>query len=58
MTIAAELMEILACPQCKGSITVFGEEPFLVCSACWIKFPIIDGIPVMLVEESLKLDDD
>ena len=57
MILAPELMEILACPRCKGGIASEGEEPFLVCPACRVKFPIVDGIPVMLIQEAVPLDE-
>lgn len=47
-----ELLEILACPQCKGDLTLTPEENGLVCEACKLKYPVRDGIPVMLVEEA------
>lgn len=49
-----ELLEILACPICKKSITQEGEE--LICSACKKAFPVRDGIPIMLIDEAKDLD--
>ena len=48
------LLEILACPACKSEVRLEGEK--LVCQnrACGLKYPIRDGIPVMLVEEAEK----
>ena len=45
-----KLLEILACPACKTPIKEEGER--LVCSRCGRRYPIRDGIPVMLVEEA------
>ena len=45
-----ELLEILACPACKTEVTLEGER--LVCAACGRRYPIRDGIPVMLIEEA------
>lgn len=44
------LLEILACPLGKASLKVEGE--FLVCERCGPRFPIRDGIAVMLIEEA------
>lgn len=44
------LLEILACPVCKTSVAQQGEK--LVCSQCGRRYPIREGIPVMLVEEA------
>ncbi|MBI4971884.1 MAG: Trm112 family protein [Candidatus Omnitrophica bacterium] len=48
-----ELLNILACPICKKEVKL--ENNFLICSACRKRYPIKDGIPVMLVEEAQSL---
>ena len=48
--IDSELLEILACPLCKTPVRQEGD--WLVCTACKRRYPIRDGIPVMLVEEA------
>ncbi len=45
-----ELLEILACPACHGDVELRGEK--IVCLKCGRKYPIKDGIPVMLVDEA------
>lgn len=45
-----KLLEILACPLCKTEVKLQGER--LVCVQCGRRYPIRDGIPVMLVEEA------
>ncbi|MGB2599504.1 MAG: Trm112 family protein [Candidatus Omnitrophota bacterium] len=45
-----ELLSILACPFCKGDVKLEGEK--IVCVSCGRKYPIKEGIPVMLVEEA------
>ena len=45
-----ELLDILACPLCKADVKLEGEK--IVCTKCGRKYPIRDGIPVMLVEEA------
>ena len=49
-----ELLEILACPACKAPVREEGER--LVCTGpgCGLRYPVKDGIPVMLVEEAEK----
>jgi uncharacterized protein YbaR (Trm112 family) len=49
-----ELLEILACPKCKMEVKLEGEQ--LVCTnpQCGLRYPIRDGIPVMLIEEAEK----
>jgi uncharacterized protein YbaR (Trm112 family) len=50
-----KLLEILVCPLCKGPLLHRKEAGELVCKADRLAFPIKDGIPVMLEEESRKL---
>ncbi len=50
--IDAKLLEILSCPACQGDVKFENEK--IVCLKCSRKYPIKDGIPVLLVEESQK----
>jgi len=45
-----ELLEILACPACKAEVKLEGEK--IVCLGCGRRYPIRDGIPIMLVDEA------
>jgi len=45
-----ELLEILACPACKGDVELQGDK--IVCKKCKKKYPIKNGIPVMLIDEA------
>jgi len=45
-----DLLAILACPVCKADVCLKAEK--LVCVQCGRKYPIREGIPVMLEEES------
>ncbi|MBI2955498.1 MAG: Trm112 family protein [Chloroflexi bacterium] len=50
--ISKELLEILVCPACKTKVLL--EEEMLVCTSCGRRYPIRNGIPVMLIEEGDK----
>lgn len=50
-----QLLDILACPQCKGGLTLADGGRGLVCSKCQLKYPVRDDIPIMLVEEATDL---
>ncbi|MFZ5570542.1 MAG: Trm112 family protein [Thermodesulfobacteriota bacterium] len=52
MTIRKELLDILACPKCKGDIRPNEEGNGLICEHCRLLYEIRDGIPIMLVEEA------
>ena len=49
------LLDILACPLCKGPLVYHKDEAVLVCRADRLAFPIQDGIAVMLEEEARVL---
>lgn len=51
-----ELLEILACPKCKGDITLDEKRKGLICNNCKLFYKIEDGIPIMLIEEAIPLD--
>ena len=51
----AAFLNLLACPQCKGSLTLNAAMLTLDCSACRLRYRISDGIPVLLVDEAEAL---
>lgn len=56
MAINQELLEILACPKCKGDVHLTEKQDALVCKSCKLMYPIKDDIPVMLIDEAIPLD--
>ncbi len=57
MALNKELLDILACPQCKSDLELTNAEDGLICRSCALVYPIQEEIPVMLVEEAINLDD-
>jgi uncharacterized protein YbaR (Trm112 family) len=55
MSIHPDLLEILACPQCKGEIRPTPAEDGLICDRCRLVYEIRDGIPIMLIDEAKPL---
>lgn len=51
-----DILQILCCPACKGDLEE--SEGYLVCRVCGLKYPIEDGIPILLVEEAKRDDRD
>jgi uncharacterized protein YbaR (Trm112 family) len=47
-----ELRELLVCPVDHGDLVDDEEAERLVCRVCGRRYPVVDGIPVMLVEEA------
>jgi uncharacterized protein YbaR (Trm112 family) len=55
MPIDKKLLDILACPKCKGPLVLEEDQSGLVCNACRLKYRIQDDIPVMLIDEAEPL---
>jgi uncharacterized protein YbaR (Trm112 family) len=49
-----ELLDILACPACKKDIELQGEKIVCTNPDCGLKFPVRNGIPIMLIDEAEK----
>lgn len=47
-----ELLDILACPKCKGDLEYDQENQKLICHKCRLKYAIKDDIPIMLIDEA------
>jgi hypothetical protein len=56
--LAPELLEILACPNCHGTLAVDHDRDELVCTAadCGLAYPVRQGIPVLLIDEARRPD--
>ena len=56
--ISKELLDILACPKCKGPVELTEKNDGLVCNSCRLVYEIRDDIPVMLIDEAKQLEED
>ena len=54
--IKKEMLDILACPKCKGPVSLTEKEDGLVCETCKLIYEIKDDIPIMLIDEAKPLD--
>ncbi len=52
MPVDKKLLEILACPNCKGDVKVSDDGKGIICEKCRLIYPIEDDIPVMLIDEA------
>jgi uncharacterized protein YbaR (Trm112 family) len=57
MGISKELLEILACPKCKGEVRLNPTEDGLICDHCRLLYEIREEIPIMLIDEAKPLPD-
>lgn len=58
MPLNKELLDILACPKCKGDIFLNQAEDGLICKTCRLVYPIKEDIPVMLIDEALPYSEE
>ena len=56
MALDKDILEILACPKCKGDVKLTDSGDGLVCNKCKLVYEIKDDIPIMLIDEAKKLD--
>ena len=56
MALNKELLDILACPACKGDLELTPAEDGLICNACALVYPVREEIPVMLKDEAISLE--
>ncbi len=55
MGLDQQLLDILVCPQCKGELALIEGGVNLLCERCKFKYPVRDGIPIMVIEEALDM---
>lgn len=54
MNLDPALLDLVVCPDCRGSLAVDEDASELVCTACRLAYPVRDDIPVLLVDEARK----
>jgi uncharacterized protein YbaR (Trm112 family) len=54
VTLDAELLKILVCPHCRGAVEYKETEQVIECRQCHYRYPVREGIPVMLIDEAEK----
>lgn len=57
MSLAPQLLEILACPKDKGSLYYFDDEEALYNPRLKLRYAISNDIPIMLIDKAETLDD-
>ena len=54
--IKQELLDIIACPKCKGSVHLNEENNTLICPECELAYAIRNNIPIMIIDEATPLE--
>ena len=55
VSLPEDLLEILACPKCRGALEYRRDPESLVCHACRLVYRVDDGIPILLIDEATPL---
>jgi len=55
MAISQPLLDILACPKCRGPIALNKTNDGLICHHCCLLYHIRDDIPIMLIDEATPI---
>ena len=55
MALSPELKDILVCPKCRGDLRFHEDRAEIHCLTCRLSYPIVDDIPVMLIDEARPL---
>jgi uncharacterized protein YbaR (Trm112 family) len=50
-----ELIDILACPKCKGPLELRPDESAFECRSCKLAYAVVDDIPNFIIEEAIPL---
>lgn len=53
MSLDPKLLEILACPKCKGPLQAKDDGSALVCRSCRLAYPVVDDIPDLIIEDAV-----
>ena len=54
--LSPKLLEILVCPVCKSQLQTKSNE--LICQKCKLAYPIDEDIPIMLIDQARRIDDE
>jgi hypothetical protein len=57
MSISKELLEILACPLCKGDLKWEEGLYVLICEKCGVFYQVVDDIPILLPDSAKRLSE-
>ena len=58
MALKKELLEIIVCPRCKGALIYREELSALDCPECSLRYPVEEGIPVLIADKAKPIEGD
>jgi uncharacterized protein YbaR (Trm112 family) len=57
MSLDPTLLDIIACPKCKGRLEAKPDGTALVCRACRLSYPVVDDIPDLITDDAVPVQD-
>lgn len=55
MSLNTKILDVIACPICKGKLYYAKDEQRLICNLDKLAFSIEDGVPIMLIEQAIPI---
>lgn len=52
MPLSQDLLAILVCPKCRGDLAYDAQGATLSCSACRLRYAVVEDIPVLLIDQA------
>lgn len=56
MSLDPQILEIIACPKCKGSLELKPDNSALLCHACRLAYPVVDDIPNLITDDAKAIE--
>jgi hypothetical protein len=57
MPLDTKILDIIACPKCKGRLQPKQDGSALLCRACHLSYEVVDDIPNLITEDAKPLED-
>lgn len=56
MPLDPKILEVIACPKCKGRLVATPDDTALLCRSCRLAYPVVDDIPNLITDDAKPLE--
>jgi uncharacterized protein YbaR (Trm112 family) len=56
MSLDPKILEVIACPKCKGRLETTSDDSALLCRNCRLAYPVVDDIPNLITDDAKPLE--
>ncbi len=56
MSLDPKILEVIACPKCKGRLEAKPDDTALLCRSCRLAYPVVDDIPNLITDDAKPLE--